>query len=315
MALFPNQHERSYLRFLVGGGHFWLRYLVAGVLFTLGFWLSLAGVALPLGLLVILLGHLPLWVRHQKLAPAPVDPLAEPVWSPASEDWHQQIEDRLAKGRRWDQSFWDITSPLVLVTLSAFITVGFVVFVAGAALFNGLAWLPFCLACAALWGPLFVNGIKAPWHPNQLTIKAKALEPVAAAVEEAAPGRYDLVPLLGLMEGKRGRYPMDVRVMLRPKEDDDNGFIGVQVQACLNNVQGKNYPYVYCVVLGKTGYNLRSLSHPPLVVERDTGDGVIFLVVRQHADRRGGWHTPPDTVAAIVRAAVELAERARRANA
>ncbi len=314
MPLWPDSNERSYLRFALGEGHFALRYLIAAALFVLGFWLSLAGVLLPLGLGLILLGHLPLWVRRQKLAPAPTDPLADPVWAPADPDWHTQLEERARKGRRWDQSFWDITSPLVLVTAVVLGAVGLVVFAVGATLFDGLAWLPFSLAALSLWGPLFINGTRAPWHPNQLMIKAEAIEPVAALAEAAAPGRYDLVPLLGLMEGRRGRYPVDARIMLRPKEDDGSGFIGVQVQVCINSVQGKNYPYLYCVVLGKPGFRIQG-DHDRLVCEHGQGHDVSYLVVRQYADRRGGWHTDEASVALIVREALAIAERARRAHA
>ncbi len=313
MSLFPDKNERSYLRFLIGEGRFALRYLVAGGLFVLGFWLSLAGVLLPLGLALILLGHLPLWVRRQKLAPAPAGAGGEPVWAPADPDWHLQIQQRIAKGRRWDQSFWDLSSPLVIVSLLVLGFVGFLVFSAGVVVFDGLAWLPFSLAAFTLWAPMFLNGMRAPWHPNQLIIKAQALAPIGQVVQDVCPDAYDVVPLLGLVEGKRGRYPVDARVMLRPKADDGSGFIGVQVQVCINSVQGKNYPYVYCVVLGKPEFEIRA-SHPKLVLEPGHGDDVRYLVVRQHADRRGGWHTSAKVVSQIVTEAMDIAERARRAN-
>jgi hypothetical protein len=314
MSLWPDSNERSYLDFLIGSGHFGLRYAGAGALFVIGMWLSLAGACLPLGLLLILLGHLPLWVKRQKLAPAPVDPLGDPVWAPADPDWAEHVEQLVARGRRWDQSFWDITSPLAIISLLLLGMVGFVAFAAGVALFDEMAWLPFCLAALALWLPMFINGMRAPWHPNQLTLKAEALATVAEILEASFPDRYDLVPLLGLMEGKRGRYPVDARIMLRPKEDDGSGFIGVQVQCCLNSVQGKNYPYVYCVVLGKTGFRIEAV-HPSIVLEHGRGDDVAYMVVRQHADRRGGWHTGPPAVSGLVREALDIAERARRANA
>ena len=314
MSLFPNKNERSYLRFLIGEGRFGLRYLIAAGLFLVGFWLSLAGACLPLGLGLILLGHLPLWVRRQKLAPAPVDPLGEPTWAPADPEWHRQVEERIKHGRRWDQSFWDISSPMAILSLLALGFVGLVVFAAGVTIFQGMAWLPFSLATVTLWAPLFINGMRAPWHPNQLSIKAKALAVVPEVLEANHPDHYDLVPLLGLVEGKRGRYPVDARVMLRPKVDDGSGFIGVQVQVCINSVQGKNYPYAYCVVLGKTGFRIEA-SHPKIVLEPGRGDDVVYLVVRQHADRRGGWHTGPGAVSGLVREALDIAERARRANA
>ncbi len=316
MALFPDANERSYLVFLIGKGHFGLRYLIAAALFVLGFWLSLAGACLPLGLGLILIGHLPLWVKRQKLAPAPVDPLEDPVWAPSDPDWHAQIEERLAAGKKWDQSFWDITSPLAIITLLLLGLVGFFVFAFGVAIFDGMAWLPFTLAAICLWAPLFINGTKAPWHPNQLMIKARALAPVTGLVNESHPERYDVVPLLGLMEGARGQYPVDARVMLRPKAGGDEGFLGVQVQCTLNSVQGKNYPYVYCVVLAKPGYPLKEPSRAPakVVIEPGSGDDVHYLVVRQYADRRGGWHTPEASVALLLSTALDIAERSRLAR-
>ncbi len=314
MPLWPDDNERSYVEFLIGKGHFGLRYLLAGGLFVLGLWLCLAGVCLPVGLVVILLGHLPLWVKRQKLAPAPVDPLGDEVWAPADPDWYQHVQDLVRKGRRWDQSLWDLSSPLVIVTLMVLGALGFVLFSGLVALSGPVVAFPFMIGLAAVWAPLFLNGMRAPWHPDQLRIKGKALLPVADQVERSAPEAYDVVPLLGLREGKRGRYPVDARVMLRPKADDGSGFIGVQVQACINNVRGTNYPYVYCVVLGKTGFRIRA-SHGSLVLEPGAGDDVDYLVVRQHADRRSGWHTDPAAVAQIVHVALEIAERARRANA
>ena len=64
------------------------------------------------------------------------------------------------------------------------------------------------------------------------------------------------MPTLALREGRRGKYPVDARLMLRPAREDATGFLGVQVQVALNNVQGTDYPYLYAVVLGKDAFRL-----------------------------------------------------------
>ncbi len=313
MPLWPDENERSYLEFLVGRGRFGLRYLVAGGLFVLGLWLCLSGVCLPVGLLLILVGHLPLWVKRQKLAPAPADTLDDQLWAPTDPGWYLRVDGMVKRGRRWDQSLWDITSPLVIITLLVLSALGFVVFVALVSTTSALVALPFVLGLAAMWAPMFLNGMRAPWHPDQLRIKGKALAPIAELVERLEPDVYDPVPLLGLREGRRGRYPVDARVMLRPKNDDGSGFIGVQVQVCINNVRGTNYPYVYCVVLGKKGFGIQG-PYPSLtlVFEPGQGDDVEYLVVRQHADRSSGWHTGEAAVMEIVNVALQVAATARR---
>jgi hypothetical protein len=51
-----------------------------------------------------------------------------------------------------------------------------------------------------------------------------------------------------------------------------------------------------------------------IVFERDESEGVRFLVVRQHADRQGGWHTESDHIRAIVTLALEKARAVWRDN-
>ncbi len=81
----------------------------------------------------------------------------------------------------------------------------------------------------------------------------------------------------------------------------------------LNNVKGTDYPYLYAVVLGKDDFRIPKVSRRTsrdgvnIVFERDENEGVRFLVVRQHADKRGGWHTEPHHIRGIVSVAIEKA--------
>jgi hypothetical protein len=108
--------------------------------------------------------------------------------------------------------------------------------------------------------------------------------------------------------------------MLRPAREDATGFMGVQLQVTLNSVQGTDYPYLYAVILGKEGFKLpdvpkRRIAHGvDLVGEIGKGKDVRYVVVRQHADRKGGWHTDDGAIGGIVAAALELARAAWRLN-
>jgi hypothetical protein len=74
------------------------------------------------------------------------------------------------------------------------------------------------------------------------------------------------------------------------------------------------------VVLGKGDFRFpkrpgREATHGvDLVVEAGQSEGVVYRVVRQHADQGGGWHTEPDHIRGIVRAALERAREAWREN-
>ncbi len=318
MAFGPTATERAGLRFLVGGSRgFLLRYLLALGLFVIGWGVCCLGsleVGVPIGSFVMLLGHLPLWVRRQTLAPGGATPEHEDVWAPVDGDWYENLVALEKKGRRWDLSAWDISSGLgfaLLVLLVMVIGPGALV-VLGA--FGEAAAIRFLAGSAALWLPLWFNGMRSNWSPGELRLKGAVLQDAARAVYgPRIAGSYEAVPMLALMETRRGKVPVDARLMLRPVEDDGSGLMGVQVQVCLNNVRGKDYPYAYCVVLAKPGFQFPRLD-TPLTLERGGGDGVTYLVIRQHADRRGGWHTNSRAVLGIVHTALRFAEQGRRDN-
>jgi hypothetical protein len=85
-------------------------------------------------------------------------------------------------------------------------------------------------------------------------------------------------------------------------------------------VGGTDYPYLYAVVLGKGDFRFpeapgrQTVHGVDLVLEAGESEGVRYRVVRQHADRSGGWHTEPDHVRGIVTAALDRAREAWREN-
>ena len=319
--LWPTPAEAGSLRFVFDLPDMRARYLAAGVTFAVGLTIfclvpKIAGV----GLGVALLGHLPLWVRRQTTAPGGATPVHEEVWAPTESDWTSRVAELERQGKAWDASPWDITSWRGLGTLILVVAVvGGLVVLAGATLgFD--AMLRLGAAAVVLLLPLWVNGIRTTWNPSELRLKGEALDQAHLAVARDIEGELDVVPMLALREGRTGKYPVDARMMLRPAEDDESGFLGVQVQVALNNVQGTDYPYLYCVVLGKEGFRLPR-ARPrhrrggiDLVTERGRGEGVSYLVIRQHADKSGGWHTEAEQISGLTRIAVGEARVARREN-
>jgi hypothetical protein len=272
------------------------------------------------GLVLLLAGHLPLWVRTQTTAPGGATPAHEEIWAPVEDDWLTRVDDLEKRGARWDTTPWDIsnsTGCLSLVGLLLLLAV--VAFLLGAAFGPDALWRV-AVAAPLLFVPLWLNGMRTTWNPSELRKKGEALAVARAAIEEAAGEDFDLVPLLALREGRRGHYPVDARLMARPAREDDSGFLGVQVQVAMNNVRGTDYPYLYAVVLAKGGFAFpkgpgrQRLHGLDLVLEPGQSEGVRYLVVRQHADRSGGWHTEPETIRRIAVAALDRAREAWREN-
>lgn len=330
----PTAAELETLRFGLPMRTLGDRLAVSAALFLagLGLWLLGGPPWSWAGLGLIALGHLPLWVRPVTNAPGGATPEHEEIWVPTDEDWFERIERLERRASRWDTNPWDLSNVLGCAVLAAALLV-----LAGA-LVPAARWLGFDtawrlgVAVGVLLVPLWLSGLRTVWQPSELRLKGEALEIARHTVETLDPGgELDRVPMLALREGRRGKYPVDARLMLRPKAGpgaegaaDASGFLGVQIQVALNNVQGKDYPYLYAVVLGKEeqGFRLptevREHRDPKysvrFVLERSLNEGVRVLVVRQHADRRGGWHTKPEHIREIVEVAFAVGRRAWEEN-
>ncbi len=323
ISLAPTPAEAASLRFLLPLGDLRLRFVVAGTLFATGLaaWALLSGPAAAAGLLLVLAGHLPLWVRRQTTAPGGATPAHEDVWAPVEDEWLRRVDELEKRGERWDVTPWDASNGSGCLAL-----VGLLLAVATLALALGTVLGPdalfrFAAAAPLLFVPQWLNGMRSTWNPSELRKKGEALATARATVESLAGGDFDLVPLLALREGRRGHYPVDARLMARPSREDGSGFLGVQFQVAMNNVRGTDYPYLYAVVLGKKAFRFPSspgratVNGVDTVFEAGEGEGVRYRVVRQHADRGGGWHTRPEDVDGIARTALDQARAAWRENA
>jgi hypothetical protein len=320
--MWPSPAETSMLRFVWPMAGLRARLMTAALLFAVGLatWSVAALPGAAVGLVLVLLGHLPLWVRHQSNAPGGATPVHEEVWAPVEDDWLERVRELEKRGERWDATPWDLSNVLgFFVLLGILALIGGVVVVAGAVL-GPDALVRLAVAAPLVVAPLWLNGLRTTWNPSELRKKGEALALARAEVERDGAGDFDPVPMLALREGRTGRYPVDARLMLRPAREDESGFLGVQVQVAMNNVKGTDYPYLYAVVLGKGDFRMPGVSPrerrggTEIVLERDESEGVRFLVVRQHADRQGGWHTEPHHVRAIVELALEKARAVWRDN-
>ncbi len=323
---YPSPAEASVLHFLLPVKVLWTRFFIAGALFAVGvsLWvLAPAPEPRGLGLVIAALGHLPLWVRRQTNAPGGATPLHEEAWAPTEDDWMTRVTELERQGEDWDTSLWDVTCVRGFLTL-LLVVLGFgtVALILASSRLGFDAAVLFVGAAAVLLLPVWFNGIRTTWNPSELRKKGEALDAARLALARTEADDFDQVPMLALREGRRGKYPVDARLMLRPASDDGSGFLGIQVQVSMNNVQGTDYPYLYCVVLGKRGFRVPDpqLRHwrqelgTRLVFERDDGPDVSFQVIRQHADKQGGWHTKERNIRDIITAALEEGRRAWDAN-
>jgi hypothetical protein len=320
---FPTPAEAASLRFLVPVGGLGRRFLAAGALFAAGIALAAVseGIWLQrLGWAIVLAGHVPLWVRTQTNAPGGATPKHEDVWVPVEDAWLERVQAHERRGEKWDTTPWDISNRQGKIVLVLLLAALFVAPYAAGDHFGSGFLVRAARAVPYLLIPLWINGMRTTWNPSELRKKGEALALARAAAAEPAKDLFDFVPMLALRQGPRGRYPVDARLMLRPAREDASGFLGIQVQVSINSVKGVDYPYLYAVVLGKDPFWLpgkagrRTVRDVQLVFEFGQKDGVRFNVVRQHADKGGGWHTEAAQIQVIVAEALSAGLEAWRAN-
>ena len=135
----------------------------------------------------------------------------------------------------------------------------------------------------------------------------------------SAPSDVQVLPMLSTLETNEGkRVPEDARLMLKFLNAPAN-FLGVQVQLSINNVQGTDYPYLYCVVLAKKEEKLFAkkakmiestiTSVDNVTSETQVSEDVDVLVIRQFTTKTSGYHTDLNACKNIVNLSVDLTRK------
>ncbi|MDA8132017.1 MAG: hypothetical protein M0011_10990 [Elusimicrobia bacterium] len=297
-----------------------------GVQLTLGFW--------P-GFIVLLFAQL--LGMNSGYDAAPRTTGAE-SWVRVTPDEYVKVRRRADELKRWDEDFFDATSTsglagLIVTALICAIAYGIA---AATFAFPDGSWLPFGLDAAVLLLPLWFIGTREYLKKDKLIIKINALENVMAALKPRSD--VQVQPMLSLAETKSGgKEPEDARLMVKLVGAPE-AFYGVQVQLSINSVQGKDFPYLYCVVLAKNGFGLLKdyesllpanaekglmasvssflfggIQGPgggdvDLVYEPSSERDVDLIVVRRRTTRQSGYYTPPSAAMQVADGALRLAK-------
>ncbi len=145
---------------------------------------------------------------------------------------------------------------------------------------------------------LALSGRKSAWLPNALNVKVAIVQRILLSALAKDP-EAQVMPFLEVGQTKAGgTFPNDARLMVRFRNAPED-FIGVQFQISINNVKGTQYPYLYAVILAKTGFKLLEKFMDPkldnLIMENEEADEVDVIVIRQFTTRTSGYHTDTKT--------------------
>lgn len=235
-------------------------------------------------------------------------------WRPARDTEISRILSLHAEQRKWDQDFFDITCGRGIFGLIVTAAVVGVAFRLAAGISDRFAGL-ILIDAAVLLIPFWLTGVRFILKNDKLIVKIRALLNVKKAYEQAGGPGFDQF-LWQLQVAKTtdgtGEVPRDVKAVLQPAGAPP-AFLGLQMQVCINSVQGNDYPYFYCVLVAKPELGLleRSLASPPrkITVERDRQGEVDVVVIRQATTKNSGYHTKDKAAANVFFYALELARQ------
>lgn len=250
-------------------------------------------------------------------------------WVRVTPDEYLKVRAKAAALKSWDRDAFDYSNVLggaVLFGLMALSLALYFWLLFSMALPPGF-WVYPALDAAVLLLPLWFTGVREYLKRDKLVIKIGSLEAMMRRLEE--PSDVQVYPMLGLRSTADGKkFPEDARLMVKlvgaPEE-----FMGLQVQLSINSVKGTDYPYLYCVLISKKGsgflddhgaykapedtggfagfFSLIGLAGYGPVYEPSPSEEVDVLVIRQRADRNGGYSTDPKQAWKIVSAALDMA--------
>lgn len=226
-------------------------------------------------------------------------------------EWRREDIGKLAELDRLDQNIrmWDISALDVTNALGAAVFV----ILAGALVLCAVRTGGFlqilALDALVLLTPHWVTGIRSILVRPTLMIKVRALREVLDAAKSNLTDHQ--VHLLTQLSGAQAKVPQDLKVKIEIRGQSPD-FLGVYGQVVLNQVQGRGYPYFYCVLVARQGAGLQTTfdAYQPsagIVKEFKRQDQVEVLVIRQKTTRTSGYHTKTPAALLILKDALRLA--------
>jgi hypothetical protein len=122
--------------------------------------------------------------------------------------------------------------------------------------------------------PLWLFGRVSTWQPPNLAMRLSQLWSIHLAA--SSDPKLEFQPSLQIAKTQDGSVPIDVRLMVKIKASDPN-FMGIQVQTSLNDVQSREYPYTYCVLIAKPEFGLVEKAKRVVELPPEGGFTVGFL--------------------------------------
>lgn len=292
--------------------------------FLLGFFslvLQTSGVSFLFWTPVLILAAALIWVKSVKV---------EEEFSGREREWKEvtlrEFKRAFEKARKARKlSTTGFFSRLMVVFIAGFFLLIFIPFLTDSFLEKGVLYL--FLDAAVIFLAVFLSGERRIWSPGDLYLKLKTLLIAYNMIKEEAG--FVFIPQLLIEKDRKGRMlPVDAKFFVRAQDAPD-WLIGLQFQVSINVVQNKKYPYLYSVIILKSGRlseilntekrrgkrvsstmeALKSLcgNHESKIIMREEANpDVDVVIIRQMTTKTGGYYTDKEAINKIVNYSLDV---------
>ncbi|MGB9721008.1 MAG: hypothetical protein ACPL28_05970 [bacterium] len=163
-----------------------------------------------------------------------------------------------------------------------------------------------------VFGGALLSGRRSVWIPNNFDIKIPIIKRILNHPVFSKDPSMKIIPYLEIGETKEGQFPNDTRILIKFKDAPED-FIGLQFQISINNVQGRLYPYCYCVVIARPSFRLfekfKSVEFSRITIETEKSSEADVIVIRQTTTKSSGYHTNNDAQDYILKTGIEIVKK------
>jgi len=278
--------------------------ICCGILIQLfiSFWIGLIFLILGTGLSLI------------KGCSAKPEIIGEEEWRQVTPDEYKKVKKKQETLKEWDKDAFDITNPLGIFVF-CFLAIFFLIiwFLIDRIIETKIAFY-FALNAFVIFVPHWFTGVRSFLKKDKLILKIDLLQEIMEFLGNMS--EIHVLPMLSIKETRdAGKVPTDARLMVRFLNTPES-FLGMQIQIAINTVQGHDYPYLYCVLIGKKGEGLfdkrpylKNTAPPNIVFEKSSPKDVDIIVIRQQTTKQTGYHTNKRKSLYIVETALILARK------
>ncbi|MEO0124159.1 MAG: hypothetical protein ABIL69_09190 [candidate division WOR-3 bacterium] len=159
---------------------------------------------------------------------------------------------------------------------------------------------------------VLLSGNRSVWIPNNLDVKMPIIKRIINHPVFSKDPNLKIIPYLEIGNTKDGQFPNDTRILIRFK-DAPQDFIGVQFQISINDVQGKKYPYCYCVIIARKSFGLFAKFKPfeleRITIETETSSDADVIIIRQTTTKSSGYYTNEATQDYILSSSINIVKK------